>query len=153
MRLHGIDRNIFNRYSSTDPSWAYDVIAPGFKYNMTDVAASMGLVQLRRAYEMQRRRTEIARRYTEAFAELPVQLPSPARDGDLHSWHLYVLRLEVDAPLSRDQFIARMGEHGITCSVHFIPLHRLSYWRSRYDLRDEDFPVATTAFSKRRACR
>jgi dTDP-4-amino-4,6-dideoxygalactose transaminase len=148
MRLHGIDRDAFDRYSSQTPAWYYQVVAPGFKYNMTDVAASLGIHQLRKVDAMRDRREALARRYDEAFADLPVRLPSHAPEGDVHAWHLYVLRLCDSAPLGRDEFIAKMAEAGIGTSVHFIPLHLHPYWRDTYGLRPTDFPVATDAFNR-----
>jgi dTDP-4-amino-4,6-dideoxygalactose transaminase len=147
MRLHGIDRDVLDRYTRVGASWQYDVVAPGFKYNMTDIAAAMGLVQLGRAESMKQRRADIAARYHEAFADLPLQLPATASEGVEHAWHLYSVRLR-DAPIDRDAFVVRMQEQGVACSVHFIPLHHLKYWRERYDLRPEDFPVATDAFTR-----
>lgn len=147
MRLHGISRDAFDRYTSTTPSWRYEVIAPGFKYNLTDLASAIGIHQLRRACEMQVRRATIARRYDEALAGLPVILPPHPPEGDLHAWHLYVLRLLPDAPCRRDEFIAAMAALGIGCSVHFIPLHHHPYWRDTYALRKESFPGAESAFS------
>lgn len=148
MRLHGISRDVFGRYRSTAPSWQYEVVAPGYKYNLTDPAAALGRVQLRRAEEMRARRAAIAARYDDAFRELPVRLPAAAPDGDVHAWHLYVLRLDDGAPLDRDAFVAAMAEQGVGCSVHFIPLHRQPYWRDTYGLRDADFPVATGEFQR-----
>lgn len=148
MRLHGISRDIFDRYRSNLPSWRYEVVAPGFKYNLADPAAAMGRVQLRRAPEMHARRDAIARRYLEAFADLPVRLPAVGRASDVHSWHLFVLRLLDEAPLDRDAFIAAMAEAGISCSVHFIPLHLHPYWRDRYQLDPRSFPVAHDSFGR-----
>ncbi|TXH31525.1 MAG: DegT/DnrJ/EryC1/StrS aminotransferase family protein [Actinobacteria bacterium] len=128
MRLHGIDRDAFDRYTSDKPSWAYDVVAPGYKYNMPDTAAAMGRVQLARAHAMQQRRQQIAERYTAEFADLPVRLPASAPPGAVHAWHLYVIRL-AEGTLSRDAFIGALAERGIGTSVHFIPLHEHSYWR------------------------
>lgn len=147
MRLHGISRNVFDRYRSKTPSWHYDVVAPGFKYNMTDTAAAMGRVQLRRLRAMRDRRADIAHSYAEAFADLPVTLPVDAAEGDTHAWHLYAIRLKPEADVTRDEFIAALTAERIGTSVHFIPLHRQPYWRDRYHLSDEDFPVATTAFA------
>jgi dTDP-4-amino-4,6-dideoxygalactose transaminase len=147
MRLHGIDRDVLDRYTRVGASWQYDVIAPGFKYNMTDIAAAMGLVQLGRAESMKQRRADIAARYHEAFADLPLQLPATAGEDVEHAWHLYSVRLR-DAPIDRDAFVVRMQEQGVACSVHFIPLHHLKYWRERYDLRPEDFPVASDSFTR-----
>lgn len=146
MRLHGIDRDAFNRYTSKTPAWYYDIEAPGFKYNMTDVAASIGIHQLRKLEYFQHRREELARRYDEAFADLCVRLPAHAPAGDTHAWHLYVLRLNDDAPVSRNDFINEMAAAGIGTSVHFIPLHLHPYWRDTYHLRPEQFPNATRAF-------
>jgi dTDP-4-amino-4,6-dideoxygalactose transaminase len=147
MRLHGIDRDVLDRYTRVGASWEYDVVAPGFKYNLTDIASAMGLVQLDRAESMRQRRADIAARYDAAFADLPLLLPARPGDDVQHAWHLYSVRLQ-DAPLDRDAFIARMQEQGVACSVHFIPLHLMSYWRDRYSLRPEDFPVATDSFPR-----
>lgn len=148
MRLHGINRDVFDRYSSKKPSWHYDVVAPGFKYNLTDTAAAMGRVQLGRSREMAARRAAIGARYDEAFAGLPVTLPAHAPEGSLHAWHLYVLRLTDDASICRDTFIQRMADHGVGTSVHFIPLHLQPYWRDTYRHAPEDFPVATAQFQR-----
>lgn len=148
MRLHGISRDVFDRYSARGASWAYEVIAPGYKYNLTDPAAAMGRVQLTRAAAMRDRRSAIAARYNEAFADLPVRRPATARRSDTHAWHLYVMRLTPDAPINRDAFIDEMGlRHAIGCSVHFIPLHRHPYWRDRYRLVEAAFPAAEAAFA------
>ncbi len=150
MRLHGIDRDVFDRYTSTKPSWHYDVVAPGYKYNMTDTAAAMGRVQLQRTPEMVAKRTAIADRFTEALADLPLTLPARAPEGSSHAWHIYNVRLTDDAPVGRDRFIELMAEHEVGTSVHFIPLHLHPYWRDTYHLTPEDFPVATAEFQ--RAC-
>lgn len=147
MRLHGISRDVFDRYSTPGAGWAYEVVAPGYKYNLTDPAAAMGRVQLGRAHEMRDRRAAIAARYDEAFADLPVDLPPhPRRSDDSHAWHLYVLRLRPESPLGRDEFIARLGQERVGASVHFIPLHRHPYWAQTYDLRAGDYPVAERHF-------
>ncbi|GAA2096356.1 O-antigen biosynthesis aminotransferase WlbF [Microlunatus panaciterrae] len=148
MRLHGISRDVFDRYRSTVPSWQYEVVAPGFKYNLTDPAAAMGRVQLGRAHEMRDRRGAIAAVYDEAFADLPLELPAHADPGDVHAWHLYVTRLTADAAVGRDAFIEEMARAGVGCSVHFIPLHKHPYWRDRYALTDEQFPVASAQFER-----
>ena len=142
MRLHGISRDVFNRYTSTAPSWHYEVVAPGFKYNLTDVAASMARVQLTRSVAMRERRSAIADHYDSALAGLPLRLPSRPAPGTQHAWHLYALRLTDDAPMGRDDFIQRMSDAGVGCSVHFIPLHHHPYWR---DLRGADAPALPVA--------
>jgi dTDP-4-amino-4,6-dideoxygalactose transaminase len=146
MRLHGISRDSFDRYRSKIPAWQYEIIAPGFKYNLTDIASALGIHQLRRIGEMHARRTEIAARYDAGFADLPCALPPQPEPGDTHAWHLYVLRLGTDAAVGRDAFIRMMAEHGIGCSVHYIPLHRHPYWRDTYHLRPEQFPAAEEYF-------
>lgn len=148
MRLHGIDRDAFGRYQSDVPSWQYDVIAPGFKYNMSDMAAGLGLIQLQRAEEMRAARELIADRYREAFSTLPVTLPVGTVTPSDHAWHLFVIRLAEDSPVSRDEFIREMSRAGIGTSVHFIPLHLMTYWRERYALDPVDFPVASAEFER-----
>lgn len=148
MRLHGISRDAFDRYTSKKPSWHYEVVAPGFKYNMTDLAASLGIHQLRKAWRFQKRREEMATIYNHAFKNLPVTLPPKAPTGDTHAWHLYVIRLTDDVLISRDNFIELMAEKGIGCSVHFIPLHLHPYWCNTYKLKPIDFPKALMTYER-----
>jgi len=145
MRLHGINRDVFDRYR-TGGNWYYEVIAPGFKYNLTDMAAAIGLHQLRRLNEMHRRRQEIAETYLSRLAGLPLRLPQRARAGDLHSWHLFPVRLTEEAGLDRNAFVDRLAAAGIGTSVHYTPLHLHPYWRDRYDLAPGQFPVSTAAY-------
>jgi len=146
MRLHGMNRDAFDRFTAKVPSWYYEIVAPGFKYNMTDIAAALGWHQLKRLPGFQQRRERIAQAYDAAFADLPLILPPRALPGDTHSWHLYVLRLADAAPLGRDEFIERMFAAGIGCSVHYIPLHQQPYWRDRYALTAERFPHSQKAY-------
>ena len=148
MRLHGMNRDAFDRFTSKVPSWYYEVVAPGFKYNLTDIAAALGLHQLRRARGFQQRRAEIAARYDQAFAGLPLVTPPRPPAGDLHAWHLYALRLGDGAGIGRDRFIEALFEQGIGCSVHYIPLHLHPYWRDRYGLRPEQFPHSQRAYER-----
>ncbi len=148
MRLHGINRDAFDRFTAKVPSWYYEIVAPGFKYNLTDIAAALGLQQLKRADAFQRRRAQIAQAYNAAFAELPVIPPPAPVAGDLHAWHLYVLRLDGAAALRRDALIERLFAAGIGCSVHYIPLHLQPYWRDRYALRAQAFPHSQQAFER-----
>ena len=148
MRLHGINRDAFDRFTAKVPSWYYEIVAPGFKYNLTDIAAALGLHQLKRLPAFQRRREQIAARYFEALADLPLILPPQAPEGDVHSWHLYVLRLTEDAPIGRDEFIERLFEQGIGCSVHYVPLHQHPYWKERYGLTPEMFPESQKAYER-----
>ena len=148
MRLHGMNRDAFDRFTSRAPSWYYEVVTPGFKYNLTDIAAALGIQQLRRAHAFQRRRDELARLYDAAFAGLPLVRPPAAPAGELHAWHLYVLRLADGAGIGRDAFIERLFAAGIGCSVHYIPLHLHPYWRERYALRSADFPHSQRAYER-----
>lgn len=129
MRLHGIDRDVYDRYRGNSSGWRYDVVAPGYKYNMTDVAAAIGRVQLERSQEMLESRTSIAMRYLEAFRDLPISLPPPVEISALHAWHLFVLTVPENLHGGRDSLAAHLNGRGIGTSVHFTPLHRLSYWR------------------------
>jgi dTDP-4-amino-4,6-dideoxygalactose transaminase len=148
MRLHGISRDAFDRFTAKVPSWYYEVIAPGFKYNMTDIAAAMGIHQLRKADRFQARRAQIAAMYDEALRELPIMLPPHPAPGDKHSWHLYVIRLGDSVAMARDRFVERMFELGIGCSVHYIPLHLHPYWRDTYGLRPEMFPASQKIYER-----
>lgn len=147
MRLHGISRDAFDRFTAKVPSWYYEVVAPGFKYNLTDVAAAMGIHQLRKVEAFRARRQVIAEAFQRAFADLPLVLPADAPPGDTHSWHLYVVRLG-DTPVARDVFIERLYARGIGCSVHYIPLHLHPYWRDTFGLRAEQFPESQRAYER-----
>jgi dTDP-4-amino-4,6-dideoxygalactose transaminase len=145
MRLHGIDRDAFDRFRSERPAWYYEIVAPGFKYNLPDLAAAVGIHQLRRVRAMQQRRDDIASRYDAALADLPVLCPPRPPAGETHAWHLYVLRLS-DGAASRDTVIGRLAAEGIGTSVHYIPLHLQPYWRDRYHLSATHFPVSQHVF-------
>lgn len=148
MRLHGISRDAFDRFSATFPSWYYEIVAPGFKYNLTDIAASLGIHQLSKANSFQRRRAEIAARYDIALAGLPITCPPHAENGDCHSWHLYAIQLGGEAKVARDLFIERMFAQGIGMSVHYIPLHLHPYWRDTYNLTPEMFPISQRVYER-----
>lgn len=151
MRLHGIDRDAFDRFQSTRPSWYYEIVAPGYKYNLTDVASAIGLVQLKRLPGFVHKRKELALRYLSAFENLPLILPVDAAAGDTHSWHLFVVRLSDEAiasGLTRDAVIERLSSRGIGTSVHYVPLHRQPYWREKYDLQARDFPATEDAYRR-----
>jgi dTDP-4-amino-4,6-dideoxygalactose transaminase len=148
MRLHGISRDAFDRFNSKTPSWRYDVVAPGYKYNMTDVSAAIGIPQLKKARAFQTRRAEIAKRYNEGLRDCPLRLPPDAGPGDLHAWHLYVIQLGADAGVQRDEFIEKMFQHGIGMSVHYIPLHLHPYWRDTYKLMPRSFPVSQIVYER-----
>ena len=146
MRLHGMNRDAFDRFTSKTPAWYYEVVAPGFKYNMTDVAAAMGVQQLARLPAFVQRRQYLAQRYHAALAGLPLVLPAEAPAGDMHAWHLYVIRLAPGARLSRDVLVQGLSDLGIGTSVHYVPLHRHPYWRDRYQLTPDMFPQADAAY-------
>jgi dTDP-4-amino-4,6-dideoxygalactose transaminase len=148
MRLHGMSRDAFDRFTATVPSWYYEIVAPGFKYNLTDIAAALGLHQLAKARAFQARREAIARQYDAALAGLPVLTPPRPAHGDQHAWHLYVLRLGDAAGVARDAFIERLFAAGIGCSVHYIPLHLHPYWRDRYALDAARFPASQHAYER-----
>ncbi len=148
MRLHGMNRDAFDRFTAKVPSWYYEIVAPGFKYNLTDIAAALGLQQLKKARRFQQQRQHIAAAYDAAFAGLPLVTPPAAPPGELHAWHLYALRLGDDAGVGRDRFIEKLFDAGIGCSVHYIPLHLHPYWRERYVLRPEQFPQSQAAYER-----
>ncbi|MGH2508330.1 MAG: DegT/DnrJ/EryC1/StrS family aminotransferase [Ktedonobacteraceae bacterium] len=148
MALHGISRDAWKRYSA-EGSWYYEVLQAGYKYNMTDLAASLGLHQLaRRAWLLERRRA-IAQRYTEAFSPYP-ELEVPPQPAYIeHAWHLYLLRLhEKRLTISRDAFIQALAQAKIGTSVHFIPLHLHPFYRDTYHLAAHDFPNALHAYQR-----
>lgn len=140
MRLHGIDRDVFNRFTDKKASWVYDVIAPGYKYNMTDIAAAMGEAQLARTTQFHQSRIRLAASYDTAFADLPLILPPQPAIGDVHSWHLYIVQLSPDSPLDRDRFAQKLQEVGIGISMHYRPLHQMTYWQQYTD--GQSFPHA-----------
>lgn len=148
MALHGISKDAWKRYTA-EGSWYYEIIAPGYKYNMTDVAAAMGLAQLRKAQTMWQRRCEIAQMYNQAFAANPaLEIPTDCPDSQ-HAWHLYMLRLNPGRlALDRAQFVNALKERGIGSSVHFIPLHLHPYYRDTYGYQPDDFPVAYQQFQR-----
>ncbi len=142
LSLHGMDRDAWKRYARGG-SWAYDVVAPGFKYNMTDIQAALGLAQLRKLAGFQNRRREIVASYGAGFGNLgALELPA-CRPEVEHAWHLYVLRLRREAlRISREQFIEELTARNIGTSVHFIPIHLHGYYRRRYGYLPGAFPVA-----------
>jgi dTDP-4-amino-4,6-dideoxygalactose transaminase len=148
MRLHGMSRDAFDRFTAKVPSWYYEIVAPGFKYNLTDIAAAIGIHQLARAEAFQARRAAIAARYDGALAGLPIVTPPKAPPGERHAWHLYSIRLADAAPIGRDALIERLFASGIGCSVHYIPLHLQPYWRDRYGLEASAFPNSQHAYER-----
>lgn len=148
MALHGISKDAWKRYTA-EGSWYYEIIAPGYKYNMTDIAAAMGLAQLHKAERMWQRRCAIAQQYQAAFSQLAAfQLPTD-RANCQHAWHLYPLRLHLDRlNLDRARFVQELKQLNIGASVHFIPLHLHPYYRQMYGYEPTDFPVAYQEYQR-----
>ena len=145
--LHGMNRDAWKRFDKNG-SWKYEVTLPGFKYNMTDIQASLGLVQLRRLQEMQVRRRAIVGRYHEALGSLNSFTLPVERSNVEHAWHLYPIRLIPSAfKIDRDQFIEEMKARNIGVSVHYIPVHLHPHYSGKYGYRPEQFPVAFEAYS------
>lgn len=146
--LHGMSRDAWKRYDKGG-SWFYEVVLPGFKYNMTDIQAALGLWQLKKLEAFQRRRRQVVEAYNQAFSqeealETPVERPEVE-----HAWHLYVLRLRLRAlSIGRDQFIEELKVRNIGTSVHFIPIHLHPYYRDKYDYGPEDFPIAHDNYAR-----
>jgi len=149
MRLHGIERDAWKRYRG-DGSWHYDVLESGFKYNLTDFQSAMGLVQLAKCDRMRNARVAIAERYSTAFAPFEELVIPTVRPDRSTSWHLYVLRLRLDLVTGdRNTFIQALQRRGVSCSVHFIPLHMHPYYQRAYGYRIGQFPRAEQEY---RAC-
>jgi dTDP-4-amino-4,6-dideoxygalactose transaminase len=141
MRLHGISRDIWERFTSNKASWEYDVIAPGFKYNMPDINAAIGLAQLEKAeyYRLERQRCA-SFYFNELESVYSIDLPRCYGPHKNHSWHLFTVIIKPDAPVSRNEFIQLMADAGIGTSVHYKPLYRMTYYKETYNLNPEDFP-------------
>ena len=148
MRLHGMNRDAFDRFVSKVPAWYYEIVAPGFKYNLTDIASALGVEQLKRLPGFLARRQQLAARYLEEFKDLPLELPAAGNEHDVHAWHLFVVRLARSAGIDRDALVQRLADKGVGTSVHYVPLHRHPYWRDRYRLTPEMFPVSEDAFQR-----
>jgi dTDP-4-amino-4,6-dideoxygalactose transaminase len=151
MSLHGISKDAWKRYTA-EGSWYYEIVAPGYKYNLTDIAAGLGVAQLRKADAFLKRRMQIADRYHEAFQELKeldLPLAVEGKEGTTHSWHLYVIRLNLQRlQIDRNAFIDELRRKGIGTSVHFIPLHIHPYYRETYGYQSDDFPVAYETYQR-----
>lgn len=146
MRLHGISANAWNRYSS-EGSWFYDVLYAGYKYNMNDVLAAIGIQQLKKFERMQKRRNEIAKRYNEGFKDTPELILPAARTYVEHAWHLYPVRLKDGTlKISRNEFISELKKENIGTSVHFIPVHMHQYYKKTFGFKEGELPVAENAY-------
>jgi dTDP-4-amino-4,6-dideoxygalactose transaminase len=148
MSLHGISLDAWDRYTEKG-SWYYEVIGPGYKYNLTDIAAALGIEQLKRCDQFYEARRRIASHYNEAFADLPeIQVPA-CMAGMQHAWHLYVIQLNLDRlSINRDGFIKALKSQNVGTSVHFIPLHLHPFYRDRFSYQRGDFPQASAVFER-----
>jgi dTDP-4-amino-4,6-dideoxygalactose transaminase len=148
MSLHGISKDAWKRYTS-EGSWYYEIVAPGFKYNLTDVASAMGLVQLSKLEQMNQRRQDIAHQYDNAFGKHPALEIPVASPYSTHPYHLYILRLNLETlSIDRNAFIINLREANIGTSVHWIPLHMHPYYREMYGYQPEDYPVAYQEYQR-----
>ncbi len=146
LRLHGISRDAWKRYAK-EGSWSYEVVAAGYKYNLTDLQAALGLAQLAKLEAMWRERQRVAALYDEAFHDLEEVTAPVVRPDRETAWHLYPVRLNLEAlAIGRNAFIERLAERGIATSVHFIPLHRHPYYRETWGLTTGRFPEAERAY-------
>lgn len=143
MRLHGIDRDVWDRFTTAGSSWEYDVVAPGYKYNMPDVTAALGLAQLERVESLRVERERCARYYFNRLSTIEcIDLPHIVYSMGDHAWHLFSIVLKKESPVTRNRFIELLAAQGIGTSVHYKPMHRMSYYRERYHLKPEDYPNA-----------
>jgi dTDP-4-amino-4,6-dideoxygalactose transaminase len=148
MSLHGLSRDAWNRYS-TEGSWYYEILSPGFKYNLTDIAAALGLAQLKKCDRFWKTRERYAALYYEGFRDIPEIACPQASPNVQHAWHLYAIQLELDRlRISRNEFLHRLQQAGIGCSVHFIPLHLHPYYSETLGYRANDYPVASRIFQR-----
>jgi len=148
MSLHGLTHDAWNRYSKGG-SWDYKIGAPGFKYNLTDIAAAIGVHQLDRSEEMRRERELIAKFYRDQFSQVrAIELPPDPNDR-IHSWHLFPIRLDLDRlTIDRDEFIEALKAEGVGCSVHWRPLHLHPYYQETFGWSESDLPVASAVWKR-----
>lgn len=146
---HGMSKNAWNRYAK-DGTWSYDIVEPGFKYNMFDLQAALGIIQLSRLESMQKRRERIAAIYNEAFQHIPaLEIPKNSSYTTTHAWHLYILQLVLEnLEIGRDQFIVELSKRNVGTSVHFIPVHLMSAYSRRFKYSRGDLPNTEKYFKK-----
>jgi perosamine synthetase len=148
MSLHGISHDAWKRYTS-EGSWYYEIVSPGFKYNLTDIAAAIGIEQLKKCGRFWEARTHIAATYQEAFADLPEIQTPVCMPHVQHAWHLYFIQLKPGRlSITRDEFIQELKRNNIGTSVHFIPLHLHPYYRNNFGYKACDFPVASRVYER-----
>ncbi len=148
MSLHGISHDAWKRYTK-EGSWYYEVLRPGFKYNLTDIGAAIGIEQLKKCDAFGAARKRIATAYNEGLSKLP-EIQTPVCESDVqHAWHLYVIQLDLERlKINRYQFIEALKEQGIGTSVHFIPLHLHPYYRDKFGYAPDDFPKASETYQR-----
>jgi len=148
MSLHGISKDAWKRFSA-EGSWYYEIHEPGYKFNMTDIAASLGIHQLARCDELWEARRRCAELYDDGFADLP-ELSVPFVQLNVqHAWHLYVIQLQLDRlQIDRNRFIQELNQAGIGTSVHYMPLHMHPYYRKKFEYQPEDLPVAKSLYER-----
>jgi|YelNatPaOPRAMG01_1025707.scaffolds.fasta_scaffold54762_2 UDP-4-amino-4,6-dideoxy-N-acetyl-beta-L-altrosamine transaminase len=148
LSLHGMSKDAWKRYTATG-SWYYEVLSPGYKYNMTDIQASLGIHQLQKLEIFQKRREEIVKAYNQAFAGLDAVVPPFVQPGVKHAWHLYVIKIVPERlKIDRNRFIEALKEEGVGTSVHFIPVHLHPYYREKFGFKRGDFPRAEEAYDR-----
>lgn len=141
MRLHGINRDIWDRFTSKSSSWEYDIVDAGYKYNMPDISAAIGLGQLEKAEFFRQERQKVAEYYYKYLSDIEmIDLPLCIIPFEDHAWHLFSIVLNIKAKISRNNFIEKMAEAGIGTSVHYKPLHQMTYYKERYCLKASDYP-------------
>lgn len=148
MRMHGMDRTTWDRYTSLRASWEYDIVAPGYKFNLPDVLSALGCCQVDRAVLFYEQRKAIVEQYNNAFSKLDfIKLPP---DGEGNAWHLYLMRINPEKlTISRDEFAKKLQGEGIGISVHFIPIFHFTYWKELYpDFTAKNYPNAETQYSQ-----
>ena len=148
MSLHGLSRDAWDRYSAQG-SWSYEIVSPGFKYNLTDIAGALGIAQLRKSDRFWKARERLAWLYDEGFRDVPEIRRPTVVDDIQHAWHLYVIQIDsTRLRIGRNEIIETLKRQGIGCSVHFIPLHLHPYYRDVLGYRPVDFPIASSLFER-----
>jgi perosamine synthetase len=148
MSLHGISKDAWKRFSS-EGGWYYEIVAPGFKYNLTDLASAIGIHQLKKAEMMRKKRERVAGMYREGLRDLSTVSLPPDPPDRVHSWHLFYIRLNLETlSIDRARFIEELKKKGIITSVHWMPLHMHPYYRETYGHRPEDYPQASAVYSR-----
>lgn len=148
LSLHGISKDAWKRYSATG-SWYYEILCPGFKYNMNDIQSSIGIHQLKKINEMQKRRLEISKMYTKKFKNIDEIIIPPIENNTIHSWHLYPIQIKTELlKIDRNEFIEALKAENIGTSVHFIPIHLHPYYQKTFGFKIGDFSIAESIYNR-----